>query len=139
MSAARTPPAWPLSPGLVGQAEHAVAAADTIASRVDSRLPPVLATFVLVEWMEVLAGRTVQPLLSPGHISLGVHLDIEQRGMAGIGRVVHLEARLVEAGHRRLDFEILASAGDEVLALATHRRHVIDRRVVERQLERRRR
>ncbi len=122
--------------GLVATQEFEVTAADTIAGQVAADLPPVLGTFVLMKWMETVAGYMVQPFLPEGKLSVGARIDVEHLAPSPIGQKVRIETTLAGVDGSSLLFNIMAHDQTELIGRATHKRAVIARPFLDRIISR---
>lgn len=118
--------------GLVASEKFDVTNEDTIAAQVAGDLPPVLGTFVLIKWMESVAGYMVQPYLPEGRISVGAQIDVEHLAPSPVGQKVHIEATYIGTEGAFLSFHIVAHDEVELIGRATHKRAVIAKPLLDR-------
>ena len=100
-------------------------------SDINSELPSVLGTYILVKWMETVSARLINKQLdTQKQITMGKRVDIEHNGMAKLGEEVMVEATIVEQSKREIVFSVVAMLGDKEIAKATHVRTLISKKVV---------
>ncbi len=99
---------------------------DTIAHRVDPRLPEVLATYAVVEWMELQAGLALLPYLPAGHITVGVELSMQHLAPAPVGSEITVTACVTAVTKTLVTFGITATDCDGLISEATHTRAIAD-------------
>jgi predicted thioesterase len=115
-----------LTPGLEGHAVATVGPA-LMAPAMGSGTVEVYATPAMVALMEAAAVDCVERLLPPGHVTLGVHLDVSHRAATPAGDAVSAHATLVAIDGRKLTFQIQARDSVEQIGEATHARVIVDR------------
>ena len=111
---------------------------DTIAHRVDPRLPEVLATYAVVEWMELQAGLALLPHLPAGHISVGVALSMQHLTPAPVGAAVTVTAAVTATTKTLVNFDITATDRDGLISKASHTRAIVDAQWFERLVDNKR-
>ena len=100
-------------------------------SEINSELPSVLGTYILVKWMETVSARLINKQLdTQKQITMGKRVDIEHSGMAKLGEEVMIEATIVEQSKREVLFNVVAMLGEKEIARATHTRVVISKKAV---------
>ncbi len=114
-----------LAAGLAREDEYQVQPEHT-APRFGSGSVPVLATPMLVAFLERTAHRLVDDHLPQGSTSVGVHLDIRHLAPTPAGGRVRVRAELVEVQGSRLTLTVQAWDAHEPVASGSHQRVVID-------------
>lgn len=114
-----------LKPGLAGSAELLVGIEHTAPS-IGSGLVPVLATPVMINVIEAAALAAVEHLLTAGHQSLGIHLDVSHFAATPIGMRVRATAELVAVEGRTLTFRVEARDDKEPIGDGSHQRVVVN-------------
>ena len=100
-------------------------------SEINSELPSVLGTYILVKWMEIVSARLINKQIDTQKlIIMGKRVDIEHSSMAKEGDEVVIEATIVEQSKREILFNVVAMLGDKEIAKATHVRTLISKKVV---------
>ena len=100
-------------------------------SEINSELPSVLGTYILVKWMEIVSARLINKQIDTQKlITMGKRVDIEHSSMAKEGDEVVIEATIVEQSKREILFNVVAMLGDKEIAKATHIRTLISKKVV---------
>ena len=94
-------------------------------SEIDSALPSILGTYTLVKWMEIVSAKNINRELDADHITVGKVFAIEHIGMAKVGDNIHITATIEKREKRKIDFSIVATLNDEIIAKATHKRVII--------------
>jgi fluoroacetyl-CoA thioesterase len=69
-------------------------------------MPPVFATAYLVAFVEATCIEAVAPLLSPGHKTVGTHVDLSHTAATPVGMTVVAASELVGVEGRRLRFAV---------------------------------
>ncbi len=101
-------------------------AREHLASTADSSLPAVLASKEMVLAMEFAAIDALRAFLDPGECSVGMTFDIQHLAATPPGHRVRVEAEVVKAEGRRLEFKVRAADETEEIGSGIHRRAVID-------------
>jgi fluoroacetyl-CoA thioesterase len=97
-----------------------------LASLMDSTLPPVMATRVMVGMMELAAMGAIRPFLDAGESSVGMSIEVSHTAATPPGHRVRAEAEVTKCEGRRLEFKVSAFDDTEQIGSGTHRRAVID-------------
>ncbi len=103
-------------------------------SHLDSRLPEVLATCVIVMWMETVAALAVQPYLTEGYITVGLRIDLEHFTFTPMGHTIDIEANISNIQGNFIDYNLIAISNMEIIGKAHHRRAVISQKLIQRQI-----
>ncbi len=104
-------------------------------SEINSELPSVLGTYILVKWMEIVSVRLIYKQLdTQKYITMGKRVDIEHSGMAKLGEVLMIKATIVEQSKREVLFNVVAMLGDKEIAKTSHTRIVISKKAVARMM-----
>jgi fluoroacetyl-CoA thioesterase len=100
----------------------------------DAILPPVLATPVMLLFMENAALNALRPYLEVGESVVGMGANIRHLAATPAGQQVIAEATVTRVDGRRVEFDI--SARDEIreIGSGTHERMLIDLERFERRL-----
>jgi predicted thioesterase len=112
-------------PGLVGEVELVVEAADT-ADALGNRGVHVLATPRLVALLEQAAIRAVEPHLPAGAGTVGTRIDVRHLAATPVGMRATIRATLREVDGRRLLFDVEGRDEAERIVEGTHERVQID-------------
>ncbi len=113
-----------LVPGLVGEATLVVSEQHT-ARHLGSGGINVLATPIMVALMETAGRNAVEPLLEPGHLTVGASLDVKHLAPTPMGMRVTARAELVAVEGRMLTFRVEAHDEREKVGEGTHVRAII--------------
>ena len=103
-----------------------VVGADDLASTMNSALPAVMATRVMVGMMELAAMAAMRDFMDPGETSVGVSIEVQHMAATPPGHRVRAEAEVTRSEGRRLEFAVRAFDETEEIGSGTHRRVVID-------------
>lgn len=114
-----------LKQGIKKSEEHTITENDT-ANTVGSGNLQVLATPVMVAWMEHTAMLAVADELPEGWTTVGTELNISHMASTPIGLKVRIEAELIEADKRRLLFSVSAYDDFEKVGEGLHERFIIN-------------
>jgi len=114
----------PLQPGVVGEVSHRVTP-DTFASRWANPGIEVLATPVVVGWLEDAAIRALQPHLEPGQGSVGTMVSMKHLAATPAGMTVRATATVKAVDGRRILFAVEARDEKEKIAEGEHERVIV--------------
>jgi fluoroacetyl-CoA thioesterase len=92
----------------------------------DSDLPAVLATPVMLLFMENAALNAVRPFIEPGESVVGTGADIRHLAATPVGHRVVAEAHVTKVDGRRIEFAVSARDETEEIGVGTHQRVVVD-------------
>jgi fluoroacetyl-CoA thioesterase len=92
----------------------------------DERLPPVLATPVMIMMMENAALNAIRPYLDPAESAVGTMVAIRHLAATPVGHLVRAEAEVTKVDGRAIAFTVTASDEIEEIGNGTHERMVID-------------
>ena len=114
-----------LVPGLKGSASVRVIHENT-AAVVGSGSLEVFATPMMIALMENAALNTVKPFLAEGEATVGTEISVMHNAPTPIGETVTAEAELIAVDRRKLQFQVQARVGDEIIGKGTHTRFIIN-------------
>ena len=114
-----------LQPGLKGNIQRTVTEKDT-ATHVGSGNASVLASPVMICWMEVAAMETADPQLPQGYRTVGIHVDVKHIAPTPLGMRVTARAELLKVEGKVLTFRVTAEDEKEVVGEGTHQRAIIE-------------
>ena len=92
----------------------------------DAILPPVLATPVMLLFMENAALNALRPYLEPGESVVGTGVNLRHLAATPAGHRVTAEATVVKVDGRRIEFQVAARDESEEIGAGTHQRMVVD-------------
>jgi fluoroacetyl-CoA thioesterase len=92
----------------------------------DPMLPQVLATPVMILFMENAALAAIRPYLDEGESAVGTAINVRHLAATPVGHEVRAEAEVVKVEGNRIEFKVSASDGIEEIGSGTHQRMVID-------------
>ena len=113
-----------LNVGDIGQLTWIVDASMIITLGGDSRAT-VFSTPNMILLMERAAREALRPFLEPGEESVGIEVNIQHLGGAGIGATVVGAAKVASLDGRRIYFDVEAYAGDRLIGKGTHSRAIV--------------
>src|SRR5512136_2795284 len=113
-----------IKPGLVGEATLVVEEKHT-ARHLGSGGVNVLATPIMIALMEEAGRHAVEPLLEPGHLTVGASLDVKHLAPTPLGMQVTARAELLAVDGRLLTFRVEARDEREKVGEGTHVRAII--------------
>lgn len=87
---------------------------------------PVLSSPRLFALMEEAAVCAVEPFLSSGWQTVGIHLDVRHTAATPPGRCVAAQARLVQVDGRRLVFDVCAHDAAGEIGAGVHERFLVE-------------
>ena len=100
---------------------------DKTAKVVGSGTLEVLATPMMVAWMENTAASSVTDSLEYGYTPVGTHITAEHISPTPIGVEVTCESELIEVNDRELVFKIEAYDEIKKVGEATHKRMIVNK------------
>ncbi|WP_347710832.1 hotdog domain-containing protein [Bradyrhizobium sp. CB1650] len=89
-------------------------------------MPQVYATPMMILHMEMAAGLAVAAALPPGHVSVGMSVDIRHIAATPIGGRVRALARVTRVEAKSVMFEIEAWNDLGKIGAGTHRRGIVN-------------
>ena len=92
----------------------------------DPMLPQVLATPLMILFMENAALAAIRPYLDEGESAVGTAIDVRHLAATPVGHEVRAEAEVVRVEGRQIEFKVSASDETEEIGSGTHTRMVID-------------
>ncbi len=114
----------PLQPGIIGEVQHRVTP-ETFATRWGNPGIEVLATPVVVGWLEDAAIRAVLPYLEPGQGSVGTMVSMKHLAATPAGMMVRATATVKVVDGRRILFAVEAHDEKEKIAEGEHERFIV--------------
>jgi fluoroacetyl-CoA thioesterase len=92
----------------------------------DAALPPVLATPVMILFMENAALNAVRAYLDPGESAVGTLVNVRHLAATPVGHRVRAEATVTSVEGRRIGFDVKAMDEVEEVGRGTHERVLVD-------------
>lgn len=86
----------------------------------------VLASPVLISWMEKCAWQSVLPFLEKGTDTVGTFIEMKHLSPTPIGQTVKCTCTLIDIQEKQLTFEIQASDSAGIIGKAIHKRFIIN-------------
>ena len=99
---------------------------EMLAKNVGSGRVRVLATAMMIAFMEKTCLTSIEPYLEEGQGSVGTHVDISHCSATPVGNRIRVESELVEIDRRRLVFKVAAYDEDGLIGEGRHERFLID-------------
>lgn len=127
-----------LEEGLSAKMEFAIGEIDT-ARYCGSGKSDILATPVLVRYMEAAAQKIVDGAIPQDWQSIGTFISVEHNSATPVGMNVQINACLVSIDDKNLSFEISAFDNSGQIATAIHKRIVTKTATLERLLKKKKR
>ncbi len=87
----------------------------------------VLSTSMLVQLVESAAIHCVGPILRPGQITLGTHIELEHKKPVPVGFIVRTEVEVVMLDGPRVSFAVQVFDEQEAVAEGSHERYIIEK------------
>ncbi len=116
----------PIPIGTKGTFEMRVEQQDLANVFKDATLPPILATPVMIKFMENAALRAIAPYLEEDEAALGTLVNVRHVAATPMGRFVRVEAEVTHVDGTRIVFAVRAKDADEEIGAGTHERKVVD-------------
>lgn len=96
------------------------------AENVGSGSLPVLATPIMVAWMENTAMAIAAQSLAPADTTVGISMSVQHVKASAVGETITCTARQTAADGRKLTFEITCTNADgDTVGTATHERFIV--------------
>jgi len=92
----------------------------------DPTLPPVLATPLMILFMENAALNAIRAYLAPGESALGTLIDVRHLAATPEGQRVTAEAVVTAVEGRRIVFAVTASDETQEIGSGMHERALVD-------------
>lgn len=89
-------------------------------------MPPVLATAMMIGFIEQTCVQGLRPFLASGQATVGVHVDISHSAATRPGLNVTAQVELIAIEGRTLTFAVKASDDAGLIGEGLHRRAVIE-------------
>lgn len=89
-------------------------------------MPPVLATAMMIAFVEQTCIMALRPFLSPAQRTVGTHVNISHIAPTPIGMEVTAEIVLVGIENKSLSFKVCCHDECGLIAEGTHQRAIID-------------
>ena len=89
------------------------------------QFPRVFATRSLVALMEVAASRLLRPLLKPGELSVGIHINIVHSAATPVGATVIATATFAGRDGNAYVFDVIAADDGGEIGRGTHKRAIV--------------
>ena len=86
----------------------------------------VIATPVLIGFLETAAHECLRPSYDPGEGSVGIHVNVRHLAAALPGAVVEVNAVVTAVKGRQVEFAVEARAGGTLLMAGSHGRAVVN-------------
>ncbi len=115
----------PLLPGVVGEVTHRVTP-ESFATHWGNPGVEVLATPVVVGWLEDAAIRAVSAHLGPGQRSVGTMVFMKHLAATPAGMTVRAKATVKAVDGRRVLFDVEAHDEKERIAEGEHERFIVN-------------
>ena len=96
------------------------------AASLKSGLLEVLATPIMIAWMEECCMDCVQPRLEEGQSTVGTLLNVTHEAPTPVGNDVTVNCFLRQVDGRRLVFAVEASDKDGIIGRGSHERFIVD-------------
>ena len=112
-------------PGLANEMQFIVEREHT-AQHLGSGGVLVLATPMMIMWMERTSRGVVEPLLPEGQLTVGSHVDVRHLAPTPVGMKVKLRSELLAVDGRKLTFRVEARDEREKIGEGVHERFIVD-------------
>ena len=111
----------------LNSAEHSIEVTRELTIAVLSdQLPAVYSTPAMIWLMETVSGEAIMPHLPPGHISVGVEVNVRHLAATPMGERVTGVAKVIEVVNNLIKFEVEARDDKQLIGSGTHTRAVIE-------------
>lgn len=89
-------------------------------------MPAVYSTPIMVLHMETAGTQSIADLLPPGHVSVGMGINMRHLAATRVGATVRITSRVAEVDEKTVLFEVEAWEGERKIGDGTHRRGVVN-------------
>jgi len=89
-------------------------------------MPPVLATALMIGFVEQTCVMALHPFLSAQQRTVGTHVDITHTAPTAVGMEISAEIELVEINGKSLSFKVRCLDNRGLIGAGTHQRAIID-------------
>ena len=89
-------------------------------------MPPVLATAMMVAFIEQTCIMGLRPFLSPGQHTVGIHVDVGHVAATPVGMQLTADIELIEIDGKTLLFKVSCRDEAGLIGEGLHRRAIID-------------
>ncbi|HON08587.1 MAG TPA: thioesterase family protein [Verrucomicrobiota bacterium] len=120
--------------GLTGKVEFVVGNDDVIKFDTN-KMPSVLSTPMMINYLEQAARLAIEPLLEPEESSVGIEIEVQHLAPTPIGQKVVCLAKVIYVDGNLITYHIEASDQNELIARGTHKRAVINAQRFKRRVE----
>lgn len=111
-----------IKPGLEGRMERVVDG-NLLTHHVGGK--GTFATPAMIGLMEWTSHLSVEPLLPPGHTTVGYEVHVRHMAPTAPGRTIVVTSRLTEVKGNKLYFDVECREGDLLLGSGIHKRAVV--------------
>jgi predicted thioesterase len=87
----------------------------------------VLATPMLLQFVEDAAMQCIGPTMKDGEVSLGTFIDLSHIASTPVGLIIRIEVEVIKTDGPRVEFAFSAFDEREKIAEGTHERYITDR------------
>ncbi len=112
-------------PGMKFELEKEVTP-EVTAARVGSGSLPVLATPVMIAWMEEASVAAIQPQLDEGETSVGILVTIRHMAPTKVGKAVRIISEVAEVKGNKISFTVKAYDEQNKIGEGSHERAVVN-------------
>lgn len=103
-----------------------VVTSEVTISRSDERLPSILSTPAMIQFMEMTAGKLIRPHLPDGWISVGVLVNVRHLAPTPEGAKVRIQATVTAVEDERITFSVEAFDEVEKIGDGTHTQALVE-------------
>lgn len=89
-------------------------------------MPPVLATAIMIAFIEQTCVQGLRPFLDAGQCTVGTHVNVSHVAATAIGMTVTAEIELIEIEGKSLLFRVTCRDDAGLIGEGTHRRALVD-------------
>ena len=89
-------------------------------------MPPVLATAMMIAFIEQTCIMALRPFLTSGERTVGIHVDVSHVAATPVGMKITAEVELVEIDGKALLFKVSCRDETGLIGEGMHRRAIID-------------
>ena len=91
------------------EAEHSlIVPRECTIARSNERVPAILSTPAMIQWMEITASEAIKPHLPKGWMCVGIHINVRHLAATPEGATVRFKATVTEVAGERIAFALEA-------------------------------
>ena len=115
--------------------ENFIVTEESCISEIDSSLPNLLGTYILVKWMEIVCAKNMNRNLDKKYITVGKEVSIDHVGMVKKDESVEIISKIITEEKKYTIFSIKALVNNKIVATASHKRIIVPKKILSKVLK----